>query len=236
MTAVFSFLVAEPVIDRAVRLEGAHDTAHGAGHAGTHEQAAEQAEVFSRSVQHAGLAVSSLAAGVALGVLFAVVYALVHRPDLDARPWERSLWLAGSALTGVWLLPFVRDPADPPGAGSAGDMGLRTASWLGAMAVGVGAVVLAWMVARRLRHASRPMRQGAVVAVLTAGLGVLYLLPADRGADEIPGELLWDFRLVSAASSVLLWTALGAAFGLLGVRSARSGPRPVAETPAGSPA
>src|SRR6266545_1548684 len=70
----FSYLLAEPIMDRAVRLEEARHAAAGNEHT---------EEVFTRTEQHLGLIGASVAAGIALGVLFAVVYAALHRRDLD---------------------------------------------------------------------------------------------------------------------------------------------------------
>jgi hypothetical protein len=208
----FSYLLAEPLMDRAVRLESAR---HAAGAAGEHTE-----EVFTRTQQHLGLVAASILAGIALGVLFSVVYATLHRRDLDARPWERSLGLAGAALVGIWLLPFLRYPANPPGVGAEDTVGLRTAGWLGAIVIGAAAVVVAWRVYAQLDRAARPVRQGAGAGVVIAGLAMLFLLPDNPDPIDVPAGLLWDFRMLSAASSVLLWAGLGVAFGALGLRAA----------------
>ncbi|HEX6469029.1 MAG TPA: CbtA family protein [Streptosporangiaceae bacterium] len=212
LAGVFSFLLAEPVMDRAVRLEAARQAA--AGHAHEHAD-----EVFTRTEQHLGLILASVTAGIALGVLFAVVYAALHRRDLDGRPWERSLGLAGAALAGIWLLPFLRYPANPPGVGDPDTVGLRTASWLGAIAIGVVAVVVAWRVYAQLDRTAPPLRQAAAAGVVIAGLAALFLLPGDPDPVDVPATLLWDFRLLSAATSVLLWAGIGVAFGGLGLRA-----------------
>jgi tetrahydromethanopterin S-methyltransferase subunit F len=209
LAGAFSFLLAEPIMDRAVRLEAARNAAG-------HEHAEE---IFTRDQQHLGLLVAAVITGIALGVLFAVVYGALHRRDLGARPWERSLGLAGAAVIGVWLLPFLRYPANPPGVGDEGTVGLRTASWLGAIAIGAAAVVVAWRLYSQLDRASTPVRQGAATGVVIAGLAVLFLLPDNPDAVDVPATLLWDFRLLSAASSVLLWAGLGIAFGALGLRA-----------------
>jgi hypothetical protein len=218
LTGGFSYLLAEPVMDRAVRLEAARHANEGHPH---------PAEVFTRTEQHLGLVLAAAATGVALGVLFAVVYAALHRHDIDDRPWERSLWLAGAALTGVWLLPFLRYPANPPGVGDEASVGLRTASWLGAMAIGVAAVVVAWRLYAQLHRASTPLRQGAAAGVVVAGFAVLFLLPDNPDSVDVPAGLLWEFRMWSAGTSVLLWAGLGVAFGALGLRASTAARPPI---------
>jgi hypothetical protein len=215
LTGAFSYLLAEPVMDRAVRLEAARHAAEGHPHA---------EEMFTRTEQHLGLVLAAVATGVAIGVLFAVVYAALHRRDIDRRPWERSLGLAGAALTGIWLLPFLRYPANPPGVGDEASVGLRTASWLGAMAIGAAAVVVAWRLYAQLDRVSAPLRQGAAAGVVVAGLALLFLLPDNPDPVDVPAGLLWEFRMWSAGSSVLLWAGLGVAFGALGLRAPAAAP------------
>lgn len=210
----FSWLLAEPVLDRAVRLEAVRKEAGGGPAA---------AEVFSRSTQHAGLLVAAVLTGAALGVLFAVVYAILHRRDPDTAPWRRSLVLAGAGFTGVWLLPFLRYPANPPGVGDPGTLDTRVNAWLAAIAIGLIAVVLAWRVHEWLVEHGRstPLRQLAVAAIVVAALASLFALPDNPDAVTAPAGLVWDFRVLSAASMGLLWGGLAVGFGLLGVRASR---------------
>jgi hypothetical protein len=215
MTGAFSFLLAEPIMDRAVRLESARA---GAAHAGA--TADQHAEVFTRDTQHVGLLVATLVTGLALGVLFAVVYAVVHRRDLAGESWRHAMRLAGAALVGVWLLPFLRYPANPPGVGEEDTVGMRASAWLGAIVISLFVVAAAWRVYDRLAERPAPLRQGAVAGIGVAGLAVLFLLPNNPDPVEVPATLLWDFRLLAAATSLLLWTTLGAGFGLLGLRAA----------------
>jgi len=43
----------------------------------------------------------------------------------------------------------------------------------------------------------------------------------------VPATLLWEFRMWSAGSSVLLWVGLGTAFGALGLRASAATRAPV---------
>ena len=221
----FSWLLAEPVLDRAVRLEAAREEAGGG---------AAAAEVFSRSTQHAGLLVAAVLTGAAIGVLFAVVYAILHRRDPAGAPWRRSLTLAGAGFTGVWLLPFLRYPANPPGVGDPGTIDTRVNAWLAAIGIGVIAVVLAWRVHGWLaeRGRSAPQRQLAVTVIVLAALASLFVLPDNPDAVPAPATLVWDFRVLSAASMGLLWGGLAVGFGLLGLRATRV--RTAADMPAAS--
>ncbi|MEV7811285.1 CbtA family protein [Streptomyces flaveolus] len=217
----FSWLLVEPLMDRAVRRESAHEVTEPSHHAGHH------AEVFSRTTQHLGLLVATTVTGLALGLLFAVVHLLLHRRAPGTEAWRRALRLAAAGFTGVWLLPFVRYPSNPPGVGDPGTVGLRTQAWLGAIAISLIGVALAWALHDHLtrRGHGAPARQLCVAGVLGAATAALFTLPDNPDALDVPAGPLWDFRLWSVATALLLWAALGATYGLLGEWSARRRPR-----------
>ncbi|OLE28388.1 MAG: hypothetical protein AUG49_02570 [Catenulispora sp. 13_1_20CM_3_70_7] len=196
------------------------------------------ADVFTRGTQHVGLLVATVATALAFGAIYAIVYAFVHRADSDAEPWGRGLGLAGAAFTGVWLLPFLRYPANPPGVGDPGTIGMRTNAWLASIVISLIAVILAWRIHAWLagRGASAPARQLSVAGIVVVALAVLFALPDNPDAIEVPAKLLWEFRLFSIATTALLWAVLGVTFGLLGLRANRLAAASEKEATAGSAA
>ena len=237
-SGLFSLLLAEPLMDHAIRLEERREShEHAAAHGG-HVHAGGE-ELFSRSTQHLGLVVAAVVTGLALGVFYAVTYALVHRADgpLTRRPWERALVLAGAGFLALALLPAVRYPANPPGVGQAGTVAERQTLWVSALVIGVLGMLLAWQLYVRLRDAGHgpPARQLAAAAAVLGTLGVLFLLPGNPDPVPVPAPLLWDFRVLSLASNLLLWATLGCVFGGLALRARRQharGPRDGADSPA----
>lgn len=230
-SGLFSLLLAEPLMDRAIRLEEQRSAA-AAGHAGhgghgARTHAAEAEEIFSRGTQHFGLVVTAVVAGLALGVFFTVAYALVHHgaDRDDGRTWQRAMGVAGAGFLALSLLPALRYPANPPGVGDSGTVTQRQALWLAALVIGVLGMVLAHQVHLRLGRAGRglPARQSAAAAVVAATLAALFLLPDNPDAVPVGATLLWDFRVLSLGAHVVLWGLLGALFA---VRPARH--RPVA--------
>lgn len=212
VAAAFGFVFARPVMDRAVDLEAARAAALG-------EVGGE--ETFSRSTQHVGFLVATVAVALAFGVLYGVVHALLHKDGDDA--WGRALRLGGGAFFGVALVPFLRYPANPPGTGDSGTIETRADLWLIAIAMGVLGAVLAAVVAKGLRERGAPtsQRQLGVVGVLAATVALTFLLPDNTDEIVVPAQLVWEFRLLSLAAMVLLWGGLAATYGLLAERAAR---------------
>lgn len=221
-SGLFSLLLAEPLMDRAIRAEekrsAAQEHAHGAAQSVQHHE-----ELFTRSTQHLGLVITAVVTGLALGILFAVAYTLVHRRDPRSAPWPRALTFAGAAFLAVSLLPGLRYPANPPGVGDSGTVGDRQAMWLASVAIGVLGMFLVWQVYVRLSARTVPVRQTAAALTTVAVLAALYLLPDNPDPVPVDATLLWDFRVLSIASHALLWAVFAAVFGGLGLRAVRQG-------------
>jgi predicted cobalt transporter CbtA len=221
-TGLFSLLLTEPLMDRAVRLEeqSQETQQHRHGQDATAAVVHHHEELFSRGAQHFGLVGTTVVAGLALGALFGVVYALVNRrSDPAVRPWPRAMSLAGAGFVALSLLPGLRYPASPPGVGDSGTVRDRQLLWLAAVAIGVLGVLLAWQVGRRLADRSAPRRHVAVASTLIAILAVLFTLPDNPDTVTVPATLVWDFRLQSLAAHALLWAVLGAVFGAMGLHA-----------------
>lgn len=212
LAGAFGYLLAEPLMDRAVELEAARSAA--AGDTGV--------ETFTRNTQHVGFLLATLAVGLALGVLYSVVHALLHR-DEPEDPWGSALRLGGLAFFAVALVPFLRYPSNPPGVGDSATIDGRTHLWTVTLVIGLVGACAAALVVRGLRErgARASTRQLAVVGVLVATVALTFVLPDNTDPIEAPVHLVWDFRLLSLATTALLWGGLAATFGLLGERASR---------------
>ncbi len=128
-----------------------------------------------------------------------------------------------AGLVGIALIPFLRYPANPPAVGDPASVDNRTAAYLGSVLIGVVAVTAAVRVHRWLteRGVRPPPRQLASLGLVLMGLAATWLLPDNIDVSEVPADLIWNFRLASIATLVVLWLGLGAIFGLLGERAER---------------
>ena len=211
LAGLFAYLFAEPVLDRAIKLENA---AH-EGHAG---------EVFDRGEQKAGLILATALYGTSVGALFGLLSAFFRRRSLRGSEWRRSLALAGAIFLGGVLLPFLKYPPNPPGVGvDPATLTERTLAYLAMIALGMLAVLAAWRFARGLKGATPPVRDLTAAGVLLGLFAFLYLAMPDFGgtSGHAPADLVWDFRLSSLGTQAVLWAAIGCTFGLLGERARR---------------
>lgn len=206
--ALFLLLVGERSISAAIALEAA-----GQGDGGAEP-------VFTRPQQLVGGVAGIVIAGLAMGAIFGIVFAaLRHR--LRGGDWQRSLTLAAIAFGSVFLVPFLKYPANPPAVGDPDTIGRRTALYLVVLAWSIvsawGAWRLhRWLVARQLpAHQRGPAVAAVLVALVVAGF---VALPGNPDPVAAPATLIWRFRLASLGGAALFWSVLGVSFGWLAIR------------------
>jgi Probable cobalt transporter subunit (CbtA) len=240
---VFARLEAEPQLQQAIDYERGRDAAaavlrKAAGPMGP--------DLFSRGVQrNVGIGVGLVLFGVAMGGLFAVAYVLVQRRTHDrVRPRTLALLIAAAGFAGLYLVPFLKYPANPPAIGHEETIGDRTLLYVAMVAISLISLIAAALAGRRLAARFGTWNASliagaafvAVVAVAMAILPPLGHLPANvaeygRHATEtplplrdahgrivypgFPADVLFEFRLYSLISQMILWATIGLAFGPL---------------------
>jgi hypothetical protein len=247
LSFVFARIFAEPIIARAINYESAREAAQALldkaagiapGPAGP--------DLFSRTVQEdIGIAVALVVFGAALGGLFAVVFTLVQRGSGSGiRPRTLALLIAGAAFVSVYLVPFLKYPANPPAIGHENTIETRGTLYLVLQVVSVVALVLAVQLGRVLSRT-----QGIWKASLYAGLAYAVVVGVTMGLLPSLGELqdnvsefgrhktetplplvdadgrivfpgfpaddLYAFRLYALGGQLILWGAIGLLFGPL---------------------
>ena len=138
-----------------------------------------------------------------------------------ARAPQTALWLAAGAFVVVFLVPFLKYPANPPSVGDPDTIGRRTELYL-AMIV---CSLLAAVAALRIR-AWLAGRRDATTATVVAGLSYLAVVVAAGlilpGIHEVPRNFpattLWRFREASIGMQAVLWATIGVVFSVAAQR------------------
>jgi hypothetical protein len=245
----FARIFAEPPIQAAIDYETGRDAANAllAKAAGLPAEAPGP-DIFSRTVQaNLGLGVGVVFFGVAMGALFAVAYAICLGRVGNLRPRTLAVLVATAGFVGVYLVPFLKYPANPPSVGNADTIGQRGGLYLLMVLCSVVFLALAVWLGKRLRGrfgnwnasllagAAFAVAIGVVMAVLPS-LGHLAAdvarfgeqstetpLPLRDASGTIvypgfPADTLFYFRLYSVAAQVILWATIGLAFAPLAQR------------------
>lgn len=242
---VFARLFTEPVIARSIDYENALGAAQEAlDKAAGIPVPPEGDALFSRTLQEdLGLAVGMIVFGMALGALLAVVFTLVQRGSgRSIRPRTLALLLAGAGFVSVYLVPFLKYPANPPAVSDDTTIQSRGALYLGLQVVSVVGIVLAIQLGRVLSR-TRGTWQASLLAggAYLVAMGVAFA--AFKGVHETPGPLrdasgtivlngfdpddLYDFRLYSLIGQLILWGVIGLVLGPWAERALAQSGRPV---------
>jgi len=232
----FAWLVGEAPVNTAIAFESYVEyTVH-------HEEPED--EVVSRPLQStAGLATGTLIYGVALGGIFALVFTAAY-----GRVWlfgarGTSALLGVLGFTAVYLVPFLKYPANPPSIGEPDTIEYRTAVYLVMVLVSVAAMIFTVILQQRLTR-----RSGGWDATLIAGgvyvviMALCYLvlprinevpqealptvIDAVTDADvTFPPTVLWAFRVATLGLQAVIWSTISLVFGALAQRQLESSER-----------
>jgi Probable cobalt transporter subunit (CbtA) len=159
--------------------------------------------------------------GLALGGIFAIAFAVAYGRVGRASPRTTAHVLAAGALTVVYLVPFLKYPASPPGTTDPSTVGRRTALYLAMIAISVLAATAAArlrpLLARRVDGQSAWLLAGlafvAIVTVAALSLPGIHEIPHD-----FPATTLWRFREASVGMQAVLWSTIGVVFGFAAAR------------------
>jgi hypothetical protein len=166
---VFAKIFAEPVIDKAIAYEAGRDDVLAAlNKAAGRAIAPDGPEIFSRTIQSTiGVGTGIIAFSAAMGALVAVAYLVLHG-RFGIRPRNLVWLIAGFGFLGVYLLPFVKYPANPPAIGHAFTVNTRGQLYLAMVACSLILLGLAVYLARKLAT-----RFGVLGAVLISAAAFL---------------------------------------------------------------
>ncbi|MEU4153464.1 CbtA family protein [Streptomyces sp. NPDC026659] len=216
LALVAAYFLGEPNVDRAIAFEDAHSHEH-------------EMEVVSRSLQStAGLATGVLVYGVAFGGIAALAYCFALGRVGRFGPRATALLLSTAALLAVYVVPFLKYPANPPSVGDPDTIGKRTTLYFLMMLLSVLLAIGATLLGKRLAP-SLGTWYATVVAVtafaVVIGLAYAFLPVINEVPRDFPATLLWRFRLAALAVQAVLWGGFGLLFGELAERQLN--PRPV---------
>jgi hypothetical protein len=198
---------------------------------GGHEHGAE---VFTRGVQaNIGMGFGVLAFSVAMGALFAVVFAMTYGRVGNVSARMLSLYVAGAMLLSLYVVPSLKYPANPPAVSLEETIQQRTLLYLLVVvlsgALFVGAVYLGRQLVRRMGQWNATLV--AACSYVVAMAVVMLVLPTidetpgpvrDTAGDIVyqsfPADDLYEFRLYSLGTQVVMWATIGLVFAALAAR------------------
>ncbi|GHE08740.1 CbtA family protein [Streptomyces alanosinicus] len=219
LALIVAYVLGEPNVDKAISFEEAHSHEH-------------EMEVVSRSLQStAGLATGVLVFGVAFGGIAGLAFCFALGRVGRFGPRATALLLSGCALLTVYVVPFLKYPANPPSVGNPDTIGKRTTLYFLMMLLSVLLAIAATLLGKRLAPGLGTWWATVVAVaafVVVIGLAFQFLPAVNEVPTGFPATLLWRFRLSALAIQAVMWGGFGLAFGELAERMLNPKPATVA--------
>jgi hypothetical protein len=240
---IFARIFAEPVIQAAIDYESRRDDVKAALAIAAGQQPEPAGpDIFSRAVQaNIGIGIGMILFGVAAGCFFGAAFCMAYGRTGRLRPRQLAMSVALAGFVTLYLVPFLKYPANPPSIGNPDTIKERGGLYLIMVLASVVVAIVAVWLGQRLRA-----RFGNWNATLLVGAGfivvmaiVMAVLPAlgqlsenaavngnvltetpqplrnAAGTLVYPGfdaDLLYRFRLYSVLAQIILWTTIGLGF------------------------
>ena len=168
-----------------------------------------------RQWQKGGQILAGVILGTSIGALFGIVYTLSRNSLPGNNDVKKALVLSGIMWLTIYLIPFLKYPANPPTVGETETVVLRGILYLSFIAISGFSVVGFYKLSKKLRGS----RKFIALAGYAIFISIMFVVMPDN-PDKItaPMDLVNGFRLMSVVGVSFYWGSLGLILGLLWIR------------------
>jgi len=202
-----NFAIVEPYLDQAIGIENQNLFASGE-EKDTPEFWVEY-EGY-RTWQKSGQILAGVILGTSIGALFGIVFALSRNSLPGNNDVKKALVLAGIMWVTMFLIPFLKYPANPPTVGDPETVVLRSILYLSFITIsGFGAVCF-YKLSKKFQNNKK------LVALIGYGVFIsLVFFAMPENPDEItaPMNLVNEFRIMSFLGVTSFWVSIGVILG-----------------------
>jgi len=200
--------IVEPYLDEAIGIENQNLFASG------EEKDTPQFWVeYSayRDWQKGGQVLAGAILGTSIGALFGIVFAYSRRILPGQHNVKKALVLAGIMWLTIYLIPFLKYPANPPTVGDPETVVLRATLYLAFIAISGFSVIGFYQLSKKFQGRKKLVAVIGYAAFMTA---LFVVMPPNPDEIAAPMELVNGFRVMSVIAVSVFWLALGIILGL----------------------
>ena len=203
-----NFAIVEPYLDQAIGIENQNLFA-----SGEEEDTPEfwvEYEGY-RTWQKGGQILAGVILGTSVGALFGIVFALSRNALPGNNDVKKSLILAGIMWLTLYIIPFLKYPANPPTVGDGETVVLRAILYLSFIAIsGFGAVGF-YQLSKKLKNNKKLVALVGYAVFISA---VFFAMPENPDEITAPMDLVNEFRFMSVLGVTSFWASVGIILGL----------------------
>jgi len=202
-----NFAIVEPYLDQAIGIE--NQNLFESGEEKDTPEFWVEYEGY-RVWQKSGQILAGVILGTSVGALFGIVFALTRNSLPGNNNVKKALVLAGIMWFTMFLIPFLKYPANPPTVGDAETVVLRSILYLSFIAIsGFGAVGF-YKLSKKFQNKKK------LVALIGYGVfisAVFFAMPENPDEITAPMDLVNEFRIMSFLGVSSFWISIGVILG-----------------------
>jgi len=201
--------IVEPYLDEAIGIENQNLFA-----SGEEEDTLEFWVEYNayRYWQKGGQVLAGVILGTSIGALFGIVYGYSRNVLPGSNDVKKALVLAGIMWLTLYLIPFLKYPANPPTVGDGETVVLRAILYLSFIAIsGIGAFGF-YKLSKKFKNNQKIISIAGYAVFITT---IFILMPDNPDEITAPMSLVNDFRMMSVFGVTSFWIAVGLILGVL---------------------
>jgi len=203
-----NFALVEPYLDQAIGLE--NESLFASGEAEDTLEFWAEYESY-RIWQKSGQVLAGVILGLAMGSLFGIVYALSRNSLPGKTDVTKSVILAGVMWLTIYIIPFLKYPANPPTVGDGETVMLRAILYVSFIALSGIGVVIFYKLSQKLQNNKKYFGLFGYVIFITI---LFFVMPENPDEITAPMNLVNEFRLMSVLGVSSFWLSVGLILGL----------------------
>ena len=203
-----NFALVEPYLDQAIGLE--NESLFASGEAEDTLEFWAEYESY-RIWQKSGQVLAGVILGLAMGSLFGIVYALSRNSLPGKNDVTKSVILAGIMWLTIYIIPFLKYPANPPTVGDGETVMLRAILYVSFIALSGIGVVIFYKLSQKLQNNKKYFGLFGYVIFITI---LFFVMPENPDEITAPMNLVNEFRFMSVLGVSSFWLSVGLILGL----------------------
>ena len=203
-----NLVIVEPYLDQAISIENQNLFATGLAE-DTPQFWAEYSSY--RDWQKSGQILAGGILGMSIGALFGIVFAYSRNALPKGHTVKKTFVLAAIMWFTIFLIPFLKYPANPPTVGEAETVVLRSVFYLTFIAISGFSAVGFFILYKKLENKKYLAFVGYAVFITT----VFFIMPPSPDEVTAPMDLVNGFRTMSVVAVTTFWVAEAIILGLL---------------------
>ena len=203
-----NFAIVEPYLDQAIGIE--NQNLFASGEAEDTPQFWAEYEGY-RIWQKSGQVLAGVILGTSIGALFGLVFAFARNVLPGNNDIKKALVLAGIMWFTLYLIPFLKYPANPPTVGDSETVVLRAILYLSFITIsGFGALGF-YQLSKKFQNKKKIIPLVGYALFISIAF---FVMPENPDEITAPMNLVNEFRMMSVLGVTSFWISVGVFLGL----------------------